>query len=79
MSAHVVTIKDGLVTRIRTFQPTSTGFISTKAIEHEFLHEVSAMVPNWSEYTNEDCDAICDNGYEGDNAGNSVQIFWSDE
>lgn len=79
MSAHVVTIKDGMVERIHTFTPTSHGFISTKAVEHEFLREVSQNVPNWEEYTNDDCDAICDNGYADIGADSSVQIFWSDE
>ena len=77
-TANVVTIRDGMVERIRTFYSTPEGFISTKAVEHEFLREVSTHVSNWDEYTNDDVEAICDNGYEGFGCG-SVQIFWSDE
>ena len=78
-AAHIVTVREGMVERIQTFPESMvTDGFDTREIESAFLEEVAARVSNFDEYTEEDKEAICDNGYEGFGAG-SVQIFWSDE
>lgn len=72
----VVCISEGVTESVKLFKGEDRSEISSQAEQH-FLDLCREKIWNFDEYTQDDIDAILDNGYEkyGDN---SICICWPD-